>query len=255
MSTSFLRKSGWIAVALFIIAVAVYLSRGALGSKAFLPVVSSSAYAVPVGDLPNIPEKQEPASYILDGCPPEGKGGDPQLNLLKNRVDRGDYVTVSFDSLTTLTWPKNVERQLMDQWSESSRNFISQYAGIPIKVEGYIINLREGTPDSAECNWDSSSYLDWHLSFTKNPRDERTQSVLAEVTPRVRLNHRWTIDSIHSLIMGDHVPVRVSGWLYFDPEHPGDLGVTRSTLWEINPVMQIEVLDKTRWVPLDSLAR
>ncbi len=255
MSASFLRKSAWITAALLVVATGVYLSRNTLGSKIFLPVVSSSAYAASVGDLPNVPEKQKPSSYTLDGCPPEGKGGDPQLNLLKNRVDRGEYATVSFDSLTKLTWPKNVERQPMDQWSDSNRNFIGQYAGLPIKVEGYILNLREGAPDSAECNLDNSSYLDWHLSFTKNPRDERSQALLAEVTPRVRLNHRWTIDSIHSLIMGDHIPVRLSGWLYFDPEHPGDLGLTRSTLWEINPVMQIEVLDNARWVPLDSLAR
>ncbi len=141
----------------------------------------------------------------------------------------------------------------MADWPPASRDYIFQYAGTPISVEGYIVNLREGPPDSATCGWNNSSYLDWHLSFTKGPRDERTQSVLAEVTPRIRLKHRWTVDAIHTLIMGSHVPVRLSGWLYFDPEHPGDVGTTRSTLWEINPVMQIEVLDKARWVPLDSL--
>lgn len=254
MSTSFLRKSGWVAAGILIIAGGIYYLRSPLASRLMLPF-SSSVVAEPVGELPNIREKQEPASYTLDGCPPVGKGGDAQLNLLKNRTDPGDYVPVSFDALTTLTWPKNVERESMQSWSEASHNFISQYAGTPISVEGYIVNLREGTPDPANCNWVNSSYLDWHLSFTKGPRDERSQAVLAEVTPRIRLNHRWTVDAIHNLIMGDHVPVRLSGWLYFDPEHPGDLGLTRSTLWEINPVMQIEVLDKTRWVPLDSLAR
>jgi hypothetical protein len=255
MSAGVLRRGVWIAAAIVVIAAAVYFSHRLSSMQAFLPIVPSSEFAGSGGDLPYMPEKQVPASFELDGCPPEGEGGDPQLNLLKNRVDRGDYVTVPFDSLITLTWPKNVERQRMDLWPEPSRNFISRYAGLPIKVEGYIVSVREGPPDPAGCNSDSSSYLDWHLSFTKNPRDERTQSVLAEVTPRVRLDHRWTFDSIHSLIMGVHLPVRLSGWLYFDPEHPGDLGVTRATLWEINPVMQIEVLDGTRWVPLDSLAR
>ena len=145
-----------------------------------------------------------------------------QLNLLKNRIDPGNYVNVSFESLITLTWPKNVERQAMQQWSDASRSFITQYEGVPVAVEGYIVNIREGAPDPALCSWPNSSYLDWHLSFTENPRDERSQSVLVEVTPRIRLLHRWTMDSIHSLIMGDHMPVRVSGWLYFDPEHPGD---------------------------------
>ncbi len=254
MSSSLLRKVGWAVAGLLILAGGISFLRSPTGSRLMRPL-SSSVVAEPVGELPNIPEKQEPASYTLDGCPPTGKGGDPQLNILKNRTDPGDYASVSFEALTTLTWPKNVERQPMADWPDASRNFISQYAGTPISVEGYIVNLREGPPDPATCNWLNSSYLDWHLSFTQGPRDERATSVLAEVTPRIRLNHRWSIDAIHNLIMGDHVPVRLSGWLYFDPEHPGDLGVTRSTLWEINPVMQIEVLDKTRWVPLDSLAR
>lgn len=254
MTTSFIGKAGAVTAGILIIAGGIYYLRSPQASRVILPF-SSSVLAEPVGELPNIPNKQEPASYILDGCPPAGEGGDPQLNWLKNRTDPGNYADVSFDAIATLTWPKNVERQPMMSWPEASRNFIMQYAGTPISVEGYIVALREGPPDTATCNWTNSSYLDWHLSFTKGPRDERSQGVLAEVTPRIRLNHRWTVDAIHNMIMGDHVPVRLSGWLYFDPEHPGDLGLTRSTLWEINPVMQIEVLDKTRWVPLDSLAR
>ncbi len=254
MSSSLLWRGGLIAAGAAILAAGGYSVHKTLGDRVLLPG-SASAVAAPVGDLPNIPEKQTPASYTLDGCPPEGKGGDPELNLLKNRSDPGDYAVVSFDSLTALTWPKNIERVPMGQWADSSRNYIQQYEGTPISVEGYIVGLREGLPDPANCNWTSSGYLDWHLSFTKNPRDDRSQSVMAEVTPRIRMRHRWTIDSIHSLIMDEHVPVRLSGWLYFDPEHPGDLGVTRVTLWEINPVMQVEVLYKNRWVPLDTLAK
>ncbi|HEX8991481.1 MAG TPA: hypothetical protein VF784_07360 [Anaerolineales bacterium] len=254
MSGSLLRKSGWVAAALIVIAGGIYLLRGPLGPKLSLPL-AASVVPQPVGDLPNIPKKQPPASFTLDGCPPEGKGGDPELNILKNRTDPGAYADISFDTLTMLTWPKNVERLLMSEWPVSSRNFISQYEGTPVSVEGYIVALREGTPDSAQCNWTEGSYIDWHLSLTQNARDQRNQSVLAEVTPRIRMNHRWTMDAIHSLLIDQHLPARLSGWLYFDPEHPGDLGVTRSTLWEINPVMQIEVLQNTRWVPLDTLSR
>lgn len=254
MSVSSLTKGGMVAAAVVVLAVGIYVVRNTLGPRVVLSI-PASAVAAPVGDLPNIPNKQPPASFSLDGCPPEGRGGDEQLNLLKNRSDPGDYTIVSFDSLTALTWPKNIERLPMDQWPDASRNFISQYQGTPITVEGYIVRLQEGLPEPADCNWTNSGYLDWHLSFTKNARDERSQSLLAEVTPRIRMMHRWTIDSVHSLIMDEHVPVRLSGWLYFDPEHPGDLGVTRVTLWEINPVMQIQVLYKNRWVPLDTLAK
>jgi hypothetical protein len=254
MSVSLLRRGGLLTAGILVLAAGAYSVRRTLGPALPMPA-PASAIAAPAGDLPNIPDKQPPASYVLDGCPPEGRGGDPDLNLLKNRSDPGDYAAVSFDTLTSLTWPKNIERVPMALWPASSRQFVAQYAGTPISVEGYIVGLREGQPDAASCNWSSSGYLDWHISFVKNARDERSRSMLVEVTPRIRMIHRWTIDAVHALIMDQHVPVRLSGWLYFDPEHPGDLGVTRMTLWEINPVMQIEVLSKNRWVPLDALAK
>ncbi len=249
-----LRKAGLVTTGCAVIVAGAYLVRRQLGVQG-LPSISPSVMAQPVGDLPNLPEKQTPASYTLDGCPPEGDGGDPELNVLKNRSDPGNYMPISFDTLTALTWPKSVERVPMPEWPASGRAFIEQYEGTPVTVEGYIVNLREGPPDPANCSRSTSGYLDWHLAFTKGPRDPRTQSVLAEVTPRVRLQRTWSMDSIHSLLINDHLPVRLSGWLYFDPEHPGDLGVNRSTLWEINPVMQIHVWSGGRWVPLEGFAK
>lgn len=254
MSGGLMRKGAWFAAACVLAIAAYYIARSPIAARFSLPL-EPSVVAQPVGDLPNMPEKPVPQSYVLDGCPPEGRGGDPQLNVLKNRSDSAEYVPVSFDSLTSLTWPKSVEGLAMAQWPLSGRQFIEQYAGTPVSVEGYIANARDAAPDPATCSWTNSSYLDWHLTFTKNPRDARPQGVLVEVTPRVRMLHFWTMDVIHSLLIDDHVRVRISGWLYFDPEHAGDVGVTRSTLWEINPVMQIQVLDKNRWVPLESFSR
>lgn len=254
MSLSFLRRSGLTAVALLIIAAAIYFIGGPLKSIS-APPVRLSAVAQPVGDLPNMPEKQQPDEITFDGCPPEGIGGDSELNLLKNRVDGARYLPVSFDSLTTLTWPKNIELTEMKAWSPSNRAFISQYQGIPVMVEGYILSVREGLPDAANCNRTNGSSLDWQISFAKNPRDDRSQAVIVEVTPRVRLNHKWTIDLIHSVFMGDHLPTRISGWLYFDPEHPDDVGQIRATLWEIQPVMEIDVFQNGRWMLLDKLAK
>ena len=239
---------------LVVLAAAIYLLRVPLSFGLRLPIPSSSV-AQPVGDLPSMPDKPQPKWAPLDGCPPEGQGGDPQLNLLMNRIDGAkNFAPVSFDSLTTLTWPKNVEDVYMKDWPETNQSFIAQYEGIPISVEGYFVNLREGPPEPANCNWENSSYLDWNISFTQNPKDDRSQAVIVEVTPRVRVAHKWTIDLIHSVVMAQHLPVRVSGWLYFDPEHPGDVGRTRATLWGIHPVMQIDVFQNGRWTPLDRLA-
>jgi hypothetical protein len=253
MSSTFLRRSGLIAIGLLIIAAAIYFFSGTFISSS-VPPVPSAVVAQPVGDLPNMPDKPQPAEITFDGCPPEGSGGDKQLNLLKNRVDKADYVPVSFDSLTTLTWPKNIEQHEMKDWSPSNLAFINQYQGIPVMVEGYILSVREGLPDPANCNQTKGSGLDWQISFTKNPKDDRSQAVIVEVTPRVRLEHKWTIDLIHAVFMGDHLPVRINGWLYFDPEHPDDVGQIRATLWEIQPVMQIEVFQYGKWLPLDKFA-
>jgi hypothetical protein len=251
--TSFRTRSGLTVVALLIVAAAIYFIGGSISSGSASPV-PLSVVPQPVGDLPNMPVKPQLKEITFDGCPPEGMGGDSALNLLKNRVDRGKYVPVSFDSLTTLTWPKNIEQREMKDWSPSNLAFIARYEGIPVMVEGYILSIREGSPESANCSRTNGGSLDWQIYFAKNPRDDRSQSVIVEVTPRVRLGHKWTIDLIHAVFMGDHLPMRISGWLYFDPEHPDDVGQIRATLWEIQPVMEIEVFQNGGWIPLDKLA-
>lgn len=191
----------------------------------------------------------------MPGCPPEGTSGDPDLNRLMNRVDKGDYQPVSFESLMALTWPKSVERHMLREWTPSNRAFISQYLGIPVVVEGYIVYLREGPPDGASCVNTGGSNPYWRLYFASDPRAGRVQSLIAESTPQTRFGHTWTTDLIRSFIMAGRLRVRLSGWLYFDPEHPQDVGRTRATLWEISPVMQIEVFQDGRWNPLDKYAK
>lgn len=249
------RRSGWIAIFLLILGGAVYSFRGQLDNAAPPQQISLSEVAQPVGDLPNIPEKPKPQEINFNNCPPQGQGGDIESNLLQNRVDKGNYSLVSFDSLTALTWPKTIEQKPMHEWSDSARDFIGQYEGIPITVEGYVISVREGYPTPANCNSSDNSDLDWNISFTKNPRDEHSQVVMVVITPRVRQDHKWTLDLIRSTIFNDHLQTRFSGWLFFNAKHPQDIGQTRATLWEIHPVTQIEVFQNDHWIPLDRLAK
>lgn len=48
-------------------------------------------------------------------------------------------------------------------------------------------------------------------------------------------------------------PVRISGWLMFDPSHRNHLGRFRKTLWEIHPITRIEVWQNGAWVNVDNL--
>jgi hypothetical protein len=249
----FRRRGIWVIIALLIVVVTAYYFGNPSNSR-MSQLASPSKMAQPVGDLPNMPEKPRPMEITFDGCPPEGIGGDGELNLLKNRVDEGNYVPVSFDSLTALTWPKTVEQRQMKDWPPDGRAFIDQYMGIPVEVEGYIVNARESLPEATNCNRTGADNLDWNIFFTRGPRDDRSQSVAIETTPRVRLAHKWTLDLVRTVIIDDHVPVRISGWLFFDPEHSDEVGNTRATLWEIHPVMQIEVFQNGQWIPLDRFA-
>jgi hypothetical protein len=208
-----------------------------------------------VGDLPMMEEKPPASPEGYNGCPAEGRGGDVELNLLKNRVDKGAYVPVSFDSLLALTWPKSTEKRMMSEWTPSGRAFISQYLGIPIVVEGYIEALREGIGDASNCDREDPQNHLWKLYIGKGPKDQRSQSVIGWSTPQTRVGHTWSADFIRDFLIAGRVPVRVSGWLYFDPNHTQEIGRTRATLWEISPVMQIEVFQDGRWNPLDKYGK
>jgi hypothetical protein len=224
------------------------------------PSITSTPTTIPTpteiapGPLPDMPNKPVPVSSTFQQCPPQGDGGDKLMNQLKNRVDAGNYVAVSFDSVFGLTWPKTVVRIERSKWSTADKAAIAKYEGIPISVEGYLFNARESGPESTNCHGVTPDMLDWHIWLTKNPGEDRTVSIVVETTPRIRANHKWTIKSLSDLAKSK-TEVRISGWLFFDPEHPDQIGQTRGTLWEIHPIMQIEVKQNGNWVPLDNLTQ
>jgi len=207
--------------------------------------------ATPSGQLPDMPNKPTPKETTFNGCPPEGIGGDSIQNLLKNRIDDGNYVPVNFDAIMALTWPVSVQQKERKNWSAADAAKIAQYEGIPVMVEGYLAGSKESGAESTNCGKTSNDMVDWHVWFVKNSGDGRAVSIVIEPTPRSRANHTWTLAKLKPIIT-NQIPVRISGWVFFDPEHPDQLGLTRGTLWEIHPVMQIEVWQNGEWVPLDS---
>jgi hypothetical protein len=66
----------------------------------------------------------------------------------------------------------------------------------------------------------------------------------------VRANRSGWDDSALSSLTGQEV--RISGWLLMDQEHPEQLGQTRGTLWEIHPILHIEVNDGGSWQNIDN---
>lgn len=208
--------------------------------------------ATPSGSLPDMPTKPTPLDVPFNGCPPEGSGGDSEQNLLKNRSDEGNYVAVNFDSIATLTWPVAIQQKERKNWAPEDKAAIAKYEGIPVIVEGYLAGAKESGAESANCGKTESNMVDWHVWFVKAAGDGRDVSIVIEPTPRSRDGHQWTLTKLKPVI-DNQESVRISGWVFFDPEHPDQLGLTRGTLWEIHPVMQIEVLQDNVWVPLDDV--
>ncbi len=205
--------------------------------------------------LPEMAVKPVPREIVFDGCPPEGDGGDRALNRLKNRVDDGTWIPVGFEAIARLPWPASVERESRSRWSPVERRAVSRYEGIPVSVEGYLAGAKVEGPESPNCHGADAKYRDWHLWLAAHPGPDRARAIVVEVTPRVRASHpAWRIGALRR-IARDSTPIRISGWLMLDPEHPEQLGKTRGTLWEIHPILRMEVRRDGRWVSLDLPSR
>jgi len=191
-----------------------------------------------------------PDSGTFDGCPARGDGGDPQLNLLKNRTDTATWSPISFSEMISWTWPHSVEKHDMASWSQSDANAVAQHNGTPVSLTGYVALARREGPESPNCHLQVDR--DFHIWIVDHSTTDRSHSIITEATPRVRAHHSgWAIDNFFK-ISRNKLQVRMSGWSMLDQEHPEQLNQTRGTLWEIHPIMQIEVQQNGSWVPLDS---
>lgn len=244
--------SGIIAVVLFIALAAflIYRIKHSAPKPEETPPPSG-----PRGGLPEMKNKPKPKEVVFKGCPPEGDGGDPESNRLKNRVDEAsEYLAVAFDSVEQLPWPSSIERRNRDKWSSADTEAIARYEGLPISIEGYLARSKEEGPESCNCHGAEHELRDFHVWLTKNPNEDRSGSIVVEVAPRVRSKHpAWTTEALGRVTRADQ-KVRISGWLMLDPEHPDQVGKTRGTIWEIHPITKIEVEQDGKWVTLDSIA-
>ena len=216
-----------------------------------LPGVSHSVGgAAGLGDSAEDPRRQPPVSPGFEGCPPDGDGGDRALNRLKNRVDSATWAPAPIADVLTLAWPAAAVRRTRDEWSRGERGAVARDEGRPIAIEGYFVGAKTEGPEATNCHGAESKFRDWHLWLAATPGKDRRRSIVVETTPAIRALHPdWSINDIHRLVR-DSALVRISGWLLFDQDHPEQLGKTRGTLWEIHPVMRIEVMRNGQWRPL-----
>lgn len=213
------------------------------------PTTATIPFTVTSG-LPDMPLKPKPLLTTFHDCPADGDNpGEIEQNRLKNRIDDAHWIPVTFDAVAKLAWPRGTERRDRDHWTSADATAIARWEGIPISIEGFLTGAKLSGPESCNCHGADPEMRDFWL--TRGPGEDRSGSIVVEPTPRARAKHSaWTVGMLNR-IARDQQHVRISGWLFFDPEHPDQIGKTRGTIWEIHPVMQIEVNRDGQWTPLD----
>ncbi len=190
------------------------------------------------------------ALYAQDfhGCPPEGSGGDPALNRLKNRVEvPAEFEPMRFHELRDLDVPEGVSKKHREAWPRAAREVVEAQEQRAVQVVGYFLKVKLEGQESPNCYSNDTRLRDFHIWLANSPDDERADAVVVEVTPRVRAEHAsWSLTNLRRLV-NQQSRVRISGWLMLDPEHPDQVGRTRATLWEIHPILKIEVWSANRW--------
>lgn len=223
-----------------------------LGGCGFLPLArTSESGALKLAQVP----KSQPVDSEFHRCGPAGDQPDYVLNTRKNRVDTGAWIDTPWSVIAQLPWPRAVGYRFRNQWSSGERDAVSQYEGAPVRTEGYLQGFKLEGREPTNCYSDSPAERDFHLWLTEHPRDRQNRSVVVEITPRIRAAHPgWTRAALDSLV-GSKARLRVSGWLMLDQMHPELVGGNRATLWEVHPILQLEVERAGAWIPLDELVR
>ncbi len=189
---------------------------------------------------------------LFENCPPEGSGGDAALNRLKNRdLPPPAYqpMTVAQIVATRPVYEADMDRRDRSRWFRGALEEVSHWENRGVVVEGTLLKVKQMEPES--CNCKDKRRRDYHLWLGTGPGDDRSQSLIAEVSPRLLPAHdNWRL-RILSRLAQDRARVRLSGWMMWDQEHLDQIGKTRGTLWEIHPVHVIEVFSGGRWRNLD----
>jgi hypothetical protein len=205
--------------------------------------------------------------FGTEHCGPKGDAtdssrADPYLNALKNRDVAPDSYTHTTVAAVVADTPDALEEGPIrrDKWKKvkNAQALVPKEAK-GIEVIGYLAGV---TPEKEEsCNCADPNHKDHHMWLVANPGEKQAKSMVVEISPRLLKDHGdWP--KLASKAHRDGTQVRIRGWRTFDEEHPEQLHnrknhagkilhATRATLWEIHPILEIDVKQGGKWVPID----
>jgi hypothetical protein len=190
----------------------------------------------------------------IGDCPDTGCGPaiDPFLNKRKNiRSDDKQAEETTLQTLMDLPDPVAGYR------IGDSRETLARFGeGKKVKVVAFALIARKGSRESCNCALMSPADTDNNIVLVdpsiKNPtlvKDEEN-SMTAELTPRVRLDHPGLAGAnLQALIFStpnQALLVRVTGLLMFDSEHSLGHHLRRHNNWELHPVLALDYCPKAR---------
>ena len=209
--------------------------------------------------LTSYAQKPPPCRPNLASCPPEGCGTrfDPKLNQRKNiRTDNQPAIARTLTSIKKLDDPEDFSQ------GDDRDELTALGEGQKVTVAAFLLVAKPEGAESCNCGLTDKADTDNHLvlvsKFTvdkfpagKTAAANRTafrarekESITAEFTPRVRLDHpNFTREKVQPLINArpkKALLVRVAGLLFFDSEHFIRHPLVRKTNWEIHPVLKLE---------------
>ena len=153
-------------------------------------------------------------------CPPWGSATGSKLkalNQLKNRT-----------GVPTTVWTLSLHDLLAASGGDDA-----WHMGEGATIQGVVVGVRRGGPESSNCNRSGAEFEDVHVALAGAFNARPSKWVVVEITPHWR-PIPW-VDPFKCVGQ----TVRVTGWLVFD-RTPTDSG--RGTPWEIHPVTGIELV-------------
>jgi len=155
-----------------------------------------------------------------------------------------------FDDLAQLDVPDGVNKKHRSKWQDSTIGAVQSEEARAVQVVGHLLKTKLEGPESPNCHSTDRADRDLHMWLANSPDDDRSDAVVVEITPRIRAQHpSWTSTNLNKLVT-NKTRVRISGWIMLDPEHPDQVGKTRATVWEIHPILGIEVFAAGQWKKL-----
>jgi hypothetical protein len=199
--------------------------------------------------------KPAPVDSSFEGCGDAGSQPDHTLNRLKNRVDDGRYLPVAWHTIAQLPWPRRVGYRFRNQWNDADTKDVERFEGVAVEVEGYLAGYKLEIPEPPNCFSTAPRHRDFHLWLSEHEHDRERNSVVVEITPRIRAMHPgWTEDRL-AAVVNTQARLRVRGWLMLDQMHPENVKRNRITLWEVHPILNLDwQTSGGKWVSLDSVS-